>query len=210
MKKVVLLCIALCTLFSVQAQDFPYSKYVNYTKEQFLASNFKYDKRANTWYISKSNGLNVAVNILAIIADAYDEVRPSYDDYTIAVQLGEEDMVASVMVEFYNDETYHKLLTFVKDNGEKYVETSSGKIVKQQAFYNNYALELQMEQYIISRTSSYTADSRTVMNVDESYNEYRFTISTGVEPRSKYLDKQAAKKAKREEKGRKLELEDMM
>ena len=128
MKKIVLLCIALCTLFSVQAQDFPYSKYINYTKEQFLANKFKYDKRANTWYISKANGLNVAVNILSIIAEDYDDVRPSYDDYTIVVQLGEDDMVAYVMVEFYNDETYHKLLTFIKDNGEKYFETSSGKI----------------------------------------------------------------------------------
>jgi hypothetical protein len=60
-----------------------------------------------------------------------------------------------------------------------------------------------MEQHIVSRTSSRTADRRTVKNVDESYNEYTFIIDTGIEPWSKYLEKQAAKKAKRDAKGKK-------
>ena len=47
-------------------------------------------------------------------------------------------------------------------------------------------------------------------NVDESYNEYEFSITTGVKPSSKYHDKLAAKKAKREAKGRKNDLNDMM
>ena len=67
-----------------------------------------------------------------------------------------------------------------------------------------------MEQHIISRTSSRTLDSRTLKNVDESYNEYTFVIRTNIPPTSKYLDKQAKKKAKREAKGRALDLEDMM
>ena len=91
----------------------------------------------------------------------------------------------------------------MKDNGQNVVETSSGKIVKHQAFYNNYALELKMEQHNISRTSARTADRKTVKNVDESYNEYEFTIMTDVEPWSEYLEKQAAKKAKRDAKGKK-------
>ena len=210
MKKIVLFCLALCTLFSVQAQDFPYSKYLSFSKEEFKADRFKYDSYTNTWSLSKANGLNVAVNILAIIADAEEEVRPSSEDYTIAVQMGEYDMASYVMVVFYKDATYHKLLTFMKDHGESLVETSSGRLIKHQANYNNYSLELNMEQFIISRTSSRTADPRTVKNVDESYNEYTFYIMTGVEPSSKYLDKQAAKKAKREAKGKKKNLDDMM
>jgi hypothetical protein len=39
--------------------------------------------------------------------------------------------------------------------------------------------------------------------VDESYNEYEYVIRTGVEPWSRYLDKQAEKQAKRDAKGKK-------
>jgi hypothetical protein len=60
-----------------------------------------------------------------------------------------------------------------------------------------------MEKHIISRTSARTADPLTVKNVDESYNEYEFVIRTDVEPWSRYLEKQAAKQAKRDAKGKK-------
>ena len=99
----------------------------------------------------------------------------------------------------------------MKDNGLNLVETASGKLVKHQAFYGGYNLELNMEQHIISRTSARTADHKAVKNVDESYNEYEFIITTDVEPWSPYLDRQAAKKAKRAAKGKKPQsVEDMM
>ena len=65
------------------------------------------------------------------------------------------------------------------------------------------SIELNMKQHLVSRTSARTADPLTVKNVDESYNEYVFVIRTDVEPWSEYLDKQAAKKAKRDAKGKK-------
>ena len=57
-----------------------------------------------------------------------------------------------------------------------------------------------MKQHIISMR---TFDYKAVKNVEESYNEYHFTIQTGVEPWSEYLDKKAAKKAKRDAKKKK-------
>ena len=99
----------------------------------------------------------------------------------------------------------------MKENGEKLMETSSGKLVKHQASYGGYALELNMEQQIISRTSARTADPMTVKNVDESYNEYEFIIRTDIEPWSSYFDKMAEKQAKRDAKGRKKQsVDDMM
>ena len=209
MKKLLLLCVALCALTTTQAQDFPYSKYINFSKSEFEANKFKYSKKYNTWTLSKTNGWNEAFNILAIIADAYEEVRPSYDDYIISAQMGDNDMVSYVYVEFYNDEIYHKILTFLVNNCSNIIETSSGKLVRKQATYNGYELELNMEQ-IISRTSAYTADPHTLKNVDESYNEYSLFIRTDVPAQSKFLDKLANKKSKRQEKGRKMDLEDMM
>ena len=203
MKKVLLLAFTCCVAFAASAQEFPYSKYLNYTKEQFKESHFKYHKKANAWTLNKVNGLNETLNILAIIADADEEVRPAENDYYITVQLGQEDKVASLDIYFYNDNTYHKLLTFMKDYARDMVETSSGKLTKHQAFYGDYALELNMKQHLVSRTSARTADPLTVKNVDESYNEYVFVIRTDVEPWSEYLEKQAAKKAKRDAKGKK-------
>lgn len=203
MKQIALLCLTWCIALTVSAQDVPYSKYLKFSKKEFKENSFKYDDETNTWALRKTNGLNVTLNVLAIIANGEEDVRPSVKDYAIVVQMGAEDKASYVKVKFYSDETYHKLLTFLKDNGKDLVETSSGKLVKHQAFHGDYALELNMDQHIISRTSARTIDRMTVKNVDESYNEYHFTIQTDVEPWSEYLEKQAAKKAKREAKGKK-------
>jgi hypothetical protein len=190
-------------VLAVHAQELPYSKYLNFNKKEFKENRFKYDDETNTWSLRKTNGWNTAFNVLAIIADASEEIRPSRNDYSIVVQFGKEDKASYVKVVCYNDETYHKLLTFMKDHAQDMVETTSGKLVKHQAYYNNYALELNMEQRLVSRTSARTADPKTVKNVDESYNKYEFIIRTEVEPWSEYLEKQAAKKAKRDAKGKK-------
>ena len=203
MKKVVLFCLLVCVTFMANAQDLPYSKYINYTKQEFKDNRFKYDKYTNTWALRKTSKLNATLNVLSILVDAEEEVRPDVNDYYIVVQLGKESKVSYVMVEFYNDDTYHKLLTFLKENGNNIIETSSGNIVKYQATYKEYALELNNEHHNITRTSARTIDYKTVKNVDESYNEYEFIIRTGIEPSSDYLDKQAAKQAKRDAKGKK-------
>lgn len=196
----------LCTVFAVQAQsDLPYSKYLDYSKKEFKENRFKYDDETNTWALSKRSGLNTTLNILAIIADAEEELRPDSKDYTILVQMGKENQASYVKVKFYSDETYHKLLTFLIDNGKDLIETSSGKLVKHQANYGDYSVELNMNQHIVSRTSSRTFDHKAVKNVDESYNEYQFIIQTDVEPWSEYLEKKAAKKAKRDAKKKKKE-----
>lgn len=203
MKKVLLLIFSFCMAFTAHAQDVPYSKYLNFGKKEFKDNHFKYDDDTNTWSLRKTNGLTTTLNVLAIIADAQEEVRPNMKDYAILVQMGKENKASYVRVKFYSDETYHKVLTFLKDNGKDLVDTSSGKLTKYQAYHGDYALELNMEQHNISRTSKRTADRKTVKNVDESYNEYEFIIQTNVEPWSEYLESKAAKKAKRDAKGKK-------
>ena len=207
MRKFLIICVALCTALAVQAQDVPYSKYLNFSKQEFKENRFKYDDETNTWALRKTSGLQTTLNVLSILANAEDDVRPSTKDYAIVVQMGKEEKAAYVTVKFYSDETYHTLLTFLKDNGKDFVETSSGKLVKHQAFHGDYALELNLKQHGVSRTSSHTAsrflDGKARKSVDESYNEYQFTITTDVAPWSEYLEKQAAKKAKREAKGKK-------
>ena len=203
MKQVLLLIFTCCMALTVHAQEVPYSKYLQFSKKEFKDNHFKYDDETNTWALRKVNGWHTTFNVLAIIADAIEDVRPGRNDYSIVVQMGKEDKASYVKVVCYSDETYHKLLTFMKDHGQNTVETSSGKLTKHQAFYGDYALDLNMEQHQVSRTSARTIDPKTVKNVDESYNEYEFTIRTEVEPWSEYLEKKAAKKAKRDAKGKK-------
>ena len=203
MKQVLLLIFTCCMALAVHAQEVPYSKYLQFSKKEFKDNHFKYDDETNTWALRKVNGWHTTFNVLAIIADGIEDVRPGRNDYSIVVQMGKENKASYVKVVCYSDETYHKLLTFMKDHGQNTVETSSGKLTKHQAFYGDYALELNMEQHQVSRTSARTIDPKTVKNVDESYNEYEFTIRTEVEPWSEYLEKKAAKKAKRDAKGKK-------
>ena len=199
MKKIFILTLAFCVSIIACAQELPYSKYFTFSKKEFKDNHFKYDNHTNTWGIRKTNGWNTAFNVLTIIADAYED----RNDYKIVVQMGKEDKASYVKVVYYNNETYHKLLSFMKDHGKNLVETSSGKLIKHQAIYDNYTLELNMEQHQISRTSARTADPKTLKNVDESYNKYGFVIRTDVEPWSNYLERKAAKQAKRDEKGKK-------
>lgn len=208
MKKISLLIMSLCMAVVVSAQELPYSKYLSFEKKEFKENGFKFDGETNTWAMRKVNGWHTTFNVLAIIADAQEEVRPARNDYSIVVQMGREDKASYIKVVCYNDDTYHKLLTFMKDNGKNLVDTSSGKLVKYQAFYGNYALELNMEHHNISRTSARTADPKALKNVDESYNKYEFIIKTDVEPWSRYLDAQAEKKAKRDAKGKKKQTVD--
>lgn len=211
MKKIALFCLTLCAAFALQAQNLPYSKYLDFSKEEFKENRFKYHEKHNTWSLSKIDGLSVTVNLLAIIADAEEDIRPGKNDYQINVQLGQEEKASYVEVYFYNDETFHKLLTFIKDHGENVLETSSGKLTKYQAYYGDYAIELNIEQHIISRTSARTSDPKTVKNVDESYNEYMYVIRTDVEPWSKHIEKQVKRQEKRDAKNKKKQsVEDLM
>ena len=211
MKRILFFCLTLILSILCDAQDLPYSKYLNFSKIEFKENRFKYHEKTNTWYLNKTSALNTTLNILAIIADAEEEVRPDYNDYSIIVQFGESGKASCVRVIYYNDDTYHKLLAFVKTNCQNIIDVSSGRITKYMAAYGNYEIELKLEENIIIRTSAHTADPHTVKNVDESYNEYEFFIRTSVEPWSKDIDKQATKQAKRDEKGKKKHnIEDLM
>lgn len=211
MKKLFLLTIAVCMAVAASAQELPYSKYLNFDKKDFRENHFKYNDKTNTWSVSKVNGWMTAFNVLAVVADGIEDVRPARNDYSILVQLGKDNKVSFVKVWFYNSDTYHKVLKFVKEKAQNIIETSSGKLSKYMATYGDYSIELGMEQHIISRTSARTVDPKAVKTVDESYNEYEFTIETGVEPWSKKLEKRAAKSAKRDAKGKKKRtVEEMM
>ena len=75
MKKLLLFCLLVCMAIQSYAQELPYSKYLHFSKTEFKENRFKYHEKTNTWYLNKTSALNTTLNILAIIADAEEEVR---------------------------------------------------------------------------------------------------------------------------------------
>ena len=94
MKKILTICLALCAGIALQAQELPYSKYLKYDKDDFRANRFKYNEKTNTWCIHKVSGLNVTFNVLALLVDGEEDIRPDVNDYTILVQMGAEEQAS--------------------------------------------------------------------------------------------------------------------
>ena len=202
MKRIILLfSIVLGTVLSYGQNDFPYHKLLNYSATNFKESKFKYDSDYNTWTLTKKNGMNVAGNVLSALADQAADIRPAESDYQIIVQMGEGNAIANIQVLFYQTSTYHDILTFMADNGSNNLETNSGAITKHQFNYGGYSFSVVRTLIEIKTTSTNTyAAAKTK---DNSYNEYLYTIYTGVAAESLYLNQQAKKQAKRDAKGKK-------
>lgn len=188
-------------MVSLNAQnEFPYSKMLNFNETQLRDAKFKRDANRNQWVLEKSNGLQVTANVLSVLAGTSADSRPDINDYQIIIQ-GAEDGVALVQVRFYNDATYHELLTFVNDHCENILETNSGKLDKIQCNYDGYRIELT--RYLQQISSTTTKTSAYTKTMDQSYNIYHYIIYTGREPASAWHSKQKAKSAKRDAKDKK-------
>jgi len=191
---------------SINAQ-LPYSKMLNLSHDQLKEGHFKYDKNKNQYVLKKSNGLNNTVNVLSAINGQTADIKPHPDDYIIVLQQGLKN-ASSLTVTFYKDETFHDIQTWLVDNNIDVVETNSGKLIVQKFNYDNYSVELDIDKVGVSATTGRT--SALVKSIDESYNIYTYTIYTGEPPYSKWHEKQKQKKQKRDEKGKKKDLDELM
>ncbi|MBR4690049.1 MAG: hypothetical protein IKO90_06260 [Bacteroidales bacterium] len=201
MKKLFVFIPIFCCITTFAQNDFPYSKLLNYSATDFKEAKFRYNSYYNNWTLTKSNGMNVVGNVLSALADQASDIRPAEGDYQIIVQMGEGNAIANIQVLFYQTSTYHDILTFMADKGENNLETNSGNITKHQFNYGGYGFSVIRTLIEIKTTSTNTyAAAKTK---DNSYNEYIYTIYTGVRAESEYLKKQAAKQQKRDDKGKK-------
>ena len=207
MKKILtILLLAFIAAGSINAQ-LPYSKLLGLSEEGLKEGHFKHDKNKNQYILKKSNGLNNTMNVLSAIGGQSADIKPHPDDYIIVMQKG-KNAVSSLTVIFYKNETFHEIQTWLADNNIDVLETNSGKLTMQKFNYEDYSIELDIEKIGVSTTTGNTA--ALAKSIDESYNIYTYTIYTGIPPYSKWHEKQANKKAKRDEKGKKKELDDLM
>lgn len=181
----------------------PYSKMLDYDKNQLKENKFKYDKDKNQYILSKSNGLNNVANVLSSINGKTADVKPHSDDYKIIIQYGESE-ISSLQALFYNDDAFLNIQNWLIENDIDFIESTTGKKTIQTFDYETYKVEMYVEKIGISATTGRT--SALVKSIDESYNIYSYTISTGVPPNSKWHDKSNAKRIKNDEKGKKKDI----
>ncbi|MFR9166739.1 MAG: hypothetical protein ACLVKO_11170 [Dysgonomonas sp.] len=186
----------------------PYEKMLNLTNEELKEKKFKYDSNKNRYTMSKKNKTNQTLNVLNAMGGTTADIKPHKEDYTMTVQRGADNKTAYLSVEFFDDDTYHKVATWMAENDIEPLVTNSGKLTIEKFNYDNYDVELTTELVSIKTTTGNT--SAAAKSFDESYNIYTYTIYTGVEPESKWHTKEAEKKAKKKLKGDKEDLDDMM
>lgn len=207
MKKILLsLFVFFSTSLGINA-ELPYSKLLGLSQDGLKEGHFKYDKNKNQHVLRKSNGLNNTINALSAVSGTTADIKPHPDDYYIVLQNG-ENSVSSLTVTFFKDETFHEIQTWLADNNIEVLETNSGKLTIQKFNYDSYSIVLNIEKKSITSTTAKT--SALTKSIDESYNVYTYTIYTGVPPFSKWHQKESAKKAKNDAKGKKKNLDDLM
>lgn len=207
MKKILATLLLIFVASYTMNAQLPYSKLLGLSEEGLKEGHFKYDKNKNQYVLKKSNGLNKTMNIISGLNGTTADIKPHPNDYVVILQRG-RDAVSSLTVVFYKDETFHEIQTWLAENNIDVLETNSGKLTMQKFNYDDYSIELDIEKVGISTTTGNTA--ALSKSIDESYNMYTYTIYTGILPYSKWHEKQANKKAQKDEKGKKKNLDDLM
>ncbi|MEN9919180.1 MAG: hypothetical protein RL662_1616 [Bacteroidota bacterium] len=208
LKRISLLCIISFLVSANVLAQLPYAKILNLTDEELVEKKFKYDSNKNLYSMSKRNKTNQTMNVLSTIGGAAADVKPHKEDYTMYIQKGVENKTSYLSIVFYDDDTYHKIFTWLAENNIESISTNSGKLKVEKFRYEDYNVEVTTELVSIKTTTGNT--NAAAKSFDESYNIYAYTIFTGVEPQSKWHKKEAEKKAKKKLKGDKEDLDDMM
>lgn len=206
MKKI-LLFLTLLFAASLTYAQLPYSKMLNMDNNELIDTKFKYNKEKNQYVLTKKNGWNQTANVISAINGATVDVKLRKDDYVITRQEGKGG-VSFLNVIFYHNENFHTLQEWIANNVDDVLETNSGKITMQKFNYDDLSIRLETERVGVSATTGRTSQA-LVKSIDESYNVYRYTVSTGIAPFSKWHEKEASKKEKRDEKGKKKDVNEL-
>lgn len=192
--------------------EFPYSKVMFATKKELAAQKFKYNDYYNQMQLQHTNTL---IAILGVMSDIY---TPATSDYRIVVQYGANDMISSVTVTFFDKDIYEHILMFAsdKDCDVKEITNGTGKTYKFNYGGYNFSLNYETVVQEVANTSTSSTTNNSPSNTKSktysysrtdshqiTYDQFVYTIDTGTEAQSEYLQKQASKAAKRALKGKK-------
>ncbi|MGL5690839.1 MAG: hypothetical protein ACRDD8_08465 [Bacteroidales bacterium] len=194
MRNITFIILAFFVFISVKAEELPYSELTNKKAQELVAEGFTFNTYTNCWK-KKRRGAK----------------SPKSKAYEIVLQNGRDKNgelgIAQVIVTFYNDKTYHKLMTYIEKNVKNKIYTSEGITEISDFEQDNYKCTLTKRR--INRT--YVTEGILVDDVrDYPYNIYEFTINTDLTPVSEYLEKEQKKKEKELKRNEKSSLNDYM
>ena len=184
--------------------EFPYSKVMFATKSELQAQKFKYDSNRNQMKLNHTDGFNAVLNVMS------DIYTPAKNDYRIAIQYGEDDQISYVEVVFYDSSIYENIMDFAAAKECKVTTVEKGKGKTYSFNYGGYSFRVEYSHKTVSHTDTYTNSSSNGKHAyssssthDFSYDQYVYTVDTGVKPSSDYLKSKEARKEKRALKGKK-------
>ncbi len=188
----------------------PYSKMMGLSVDQLKEKGFKFDQKKNQYVLTKTDGLNVTLNVLTALSGQASTYQPSKKDYVITLQYGQLDSLSSLTATFYSDDTYNEIQTWLAEKNIQPITSSSGKVTIQRFTYDSLKVELRSEAILQSQGSMTRSRYSTNSNsIDKSYTVYTYTIFTGIKPQSEYLTKLQQKKDANKAKGKKEDLNDL-
>lgn len=210
-KSISVLIFALVAIITVNAQ-LPYSKLMELTPEELIGKNFKFNEKKNQYVLTKTDALTMTANVLGALSGSATTYQPSAKDYKITIQYGIDNLVSSLSNEFYSDDTFNEIQTWLAENNIQTTNSASGKISITKFLYDSLNVELK-SQAVIQSQGSTTVNRYSGVNsnsIDKSYTAYTYTIETGIPPYSEWHLKEQKKKEKRKAQGKKDDLNDLM
>lgn len=205
MKKLLLLLLLLVPVAASPQAEFPFSKMLAMSDADFQKAGFKFKANRNQYILKESTPY--ALSLFFTMISGVSDNTPGADEYNIEVQYGLEG-ISSIKINFYNDDTYHDILEFATENGENYIETNSGNMVRSRYDYDGCSFTLTRSIQEGTRTEN---QWDTPLVYTNTYNRYDYIISTGIEPWSNWHKRQEAREQRREKRNaRKERVSDFM
>ncbi len=175
--------------------EFPCSRMLNRDSLTLAEAGFKYQKRTNQWTrIERGSGGFTLLMIDALFGLEPTD-RPLTDAYSIVIENGREG-TSSLTLSFYDKIFYDRLAEFAEREGRNLTKTDEDNRSFLRYDYGGFRFTLGRTRRSVTFHSK--ESGHRVAVADEFYDSFVYRIDTGIEPCSKYLERQARRKARRE------------
>ena len=146
--------------------DFPYGKLLNYSSSDFSNAKFKYNAKKSTWTLIKVDGADMLNQLSTLMDNPNAEIKVSENNYTIVVQMGANQQIATIEVNFFKKSVYNDIVEFANKNGTNLKVTDLDVVQKTTFDYGQYHFRLLKTQVGTSE--------------GEKCYEYNYQIDTGL------------------------------
>lgn len=175
--------------------EFPCSRLLDRDSLTLAEAGFKYRRRTNQWIRVERGSGRFALLMIDAVFGLEPTDRPQTDAYTIVIENGREG-TSSLTLSFYDKVFYDRLAEFAECEGHNLTKTDGDNGSQLRYEYGGFRFTLGKTRRSVTFHSK--ESGHRVAVADEFYYSYVYRIDTGIEPCSKYLERQARREARRE------------